>query len=119
MPENSGLAKHRPVRQSPFQRRCSLYEKIYAPSGGNASTEIGSSLLGQEINDGINRDDDAYFIATLYAETGENEKALDLLERAYARHDSELLQLKVDPRLDNLRSSPRFQDLLRRMNFPE
>jgi hypothetical protein len=42
-----------------------------------------------------------------------------LLERAYTRHDSELLQLKVDPRLDSLRSSPRFQDLLRRMNFPE
>jgi hypothetical protein len=42
-----------------------------------------------------------------------------LLERAYARHDSELLQLKVDPRMDGLRSTPRFQNLLRRMNFPE
>jgi hypothetical protein len=73
----------------------------------------------KEIKDGIDREDDAYFIATLYAETGENEKALDLLERAYTQHDSELLQLKVDPRMDNLRSNPHFQDLLRRMNFPE
>ena len=30
----------------------------------------------------------AYFIATLYAASGENEKALDLLERGYAQHDS-------------------------------
>lgn len=102
-----------------FKRRCSLYEKIYATSGGERFNRRWFQSARQEIKDGINRDDDAYSIATLYAETGENEKSLDLLERAYARHDSELLQLKVDPRLDNLRSNPRFQDLLRRMNFPE
>jgi tetratricopeptide (TPR) repeat protein len=101
-----------------FERRCSLYEKIYATSGGERFNRSWAQSARQEIQNGINRDDDAYAIATLYAETGENEKALDLLERAYARHDSELLQLKVDPRLDNLRSTPRFQALLRRMNFP-
>jgi predicted Zn-dependent protease len=74
----------------------------------------------REIKDAIDRDDDAYFIATLYATGGEPDEALELLERAYARHDrDDLPQLKVDPRLDNLRSNPRFQALLRRMNFPE
>jgi TolB-like protein/tetratricopeptide (TPR) repeat protein len=108
-----------PFTKAHFKRRCSLYEKIYATSGGERFNRSWFQSARQEIKDGINRDDDAYSIATLYAETGENEKALDLLERAYARHDSELLQLKVDPRLDSLRSGPRFQDLLRRMNFPE
>ena len=101
-----------------FKRRCSLYEKIYATSGGECFNRNWVQSAHQEINDGIYRDDDAYSIATLYAETGENEKALDLLERAYAQHDGELLQLKVDPRLDSIRSTPRFQALLRKMNFP-
>jgi TolB-like protein/tetratricopeptide (TPR) repeat protein len=107
-----------PFGKALFKRRCSLYEKIYATSGGERFNRNWFQSARQEIKDGINRDGDAYSIATLYAETGENEKALDLLERAYARHDSELLQLKVDPRMDSLRSSPRFQELLRRMNFP-
>ena len=102
-----------------FKRRCSIYEKMYATSGGERFNRGWFQSARQEIKDGINRDDDAYFIAALYAETGQSEKALDLLERAYAQHDSELLQLKVDPRMDNLRPNPHFQDLLRRMNFPE
>ena len=101
-----------------FKRRCSLYEKIYTTSSGERFNRNWVKSARQEIKESIYRDGDVYFIATLYAETGENEKALDLLERAYAKHDSELLQLKVDPRMDNLRSNPRFEALLRRMNFP-
>jgi TolB-like protein/Tfp pilus assembly protein PilF len=108
-----------PFAKALFKRRCSLYEKVYATSGVEHINRKWFESARQEIKDALNRDDDAYSIAALYAETGEDEKALDLLERAYAQHDSSLLELKVDPRIDNLRSSPRFQALLRRMNFPE
>jgi TolB-like protein/tetratricopeptide (TPR) repeat protein len=108
-----------PFAKALFKNRCSLYQKAYPTSGGEHINRRWFESARQEIKNAINRDDDAYSIATLYAASGEQGKALDLLERGYAQHDRKLLQLKVDPRLDNLRSSPRFQALLRRMNFPE
>ncbi len=41
------------------------------------------------------------------------------LERAYEEREPLLLAAKVNPRLDPLRSDPRFQDLLRGIGFPE
>jgi len=59
-----------------------------------------------------------YLIADIYVGLGEREEAFAWLERAFEAHDPPLVWLKVDPDLDPLRSAPRFQDLLRRMNFP-
>lgn len=49
---------------------------------------------------------------------GDTDKAFAWLDKAYAEHSFELRALKVDPIYDPLRSDPRYQDLLRRMNFP-
>jgi len=52
------------------------------------------------------------------AATGEIEKAIPLLEQAVKEgHQDALAYVKVDPRFDNLRSHPRFTELLRRMNL--
>jgi serine/threonine protein kinase/tetratricopeptide (TPR) repeat protein len=58
-----------------------------------------------------------YGIASIYACLGETDLALEWLEKAYADHDQTLVFIKVHPRLDPLRSDPRFEDLLRRMNL--
>jgi TolB-like protein/DNA-binding winged helix-turn-helix (wHTH) protein/Tfp pilus assembly protein PilF len=50
---------------------------------------------------------------------GERDQALASLEQGYKNRDQWMLYLKVDPHMDDLRSDPRFQDLLRRMNFPQ
>ena len=59
-----------------------------------------------------------YEFARVYAGLGDKDQAILWLQKAYAEHAVYLVWLKVDPKLDNLRDDPRFQDLLRRMNFP-
>jgi TolB-like protein/Tfp pilus assembly protein PilF/predicted Ser/Thr protein kinase len=54
----------------------------------------------------------------LYLALGEEQKALDWLEKSYQDHNPYLVFLNVSERYRPLRSDPRFQDLLRRMNFP-
>lgn len=50
---------------------------------------------------------------------GEQNRALDLLERAYQLHANWLISLKTDPVWDELRKESRFRELLARMKFPE
>ncbi len=57
-------------------------------------------------------------IAAFYAMVGEHDEALDWLERAFEVHDPGMPYIGM-PAFDPLRSDPRFQDLLRRMNLPE
>jgi len=57
--------------------------------------------------------------ATIYALLGETGLAVAVLEQAYEQRHYRLVYLKSDPWWDPLRDDPRFQDLVRRMNFPE
>lgn len=52
-----------------------------------------------------------------YNGAGDKEKVISLLQQAYAEHSNAVVELKVDPLYDPLRSDPRFQDLLRRLGF--
>jgi adenylate cyclase len=54
-------------------------------------------------------------VALVYAHLGEADSAFEWLDRAFEERSSFLLFLKVTPRLDPLRSDPRFALLLRRM----
>lgn len=57
-------------------------------------------------------------IGRLYLRLGENQQALEWYERAFAERDPQLVWLnRVTPE-HPLWDNPRFQDLLRRMNFP-
>jgi TolB-like protein/DNA-binding winged helix-turn-helix (wHTH) protein len=60
-----------------------------------------------------------FFFAEVYADSGDKEQALTWLERAYEEHDQWMVFVNSYPGLDRLRSEPRFEALLRRMNFPQ
>jgi eukaryotic-like serine/threonine-protein kinase len=62
---------------------------------------------------------DPYPLAIAYTALGDKDRAFERLEKMYELHGYSILQLKVDPYFDPLRSDPRFADLLRRMGLPQ
>jgi serine/threonine protein kinase/Tfp pilus assembly protein PilF len=58
-----------------------------------------------------------YNIALIYSALEQRNDALAWLERGYNDRDPRMVFLKIDTKLNNLRSDPRFQDLLRRVGF--
>ncbi len=57
-------------------------------------------------------------IAEAYAFRGQNDRAFDWLDKAYARKDAGLWCIKGDPLLRNLEGDPRYSAFLRKMNLP-
>jgi eukaryotic-like serine/threonine-protein kinase len=58
-------------------------------------------------------------IATVHLALGDRDATFALLERAVQTHTGGLVFLAVDPRYDPVRRDPRFQNLLRRIGFPD
>jgi serine/threonine-protein kinase len=62
----------------------------------------------------------SYTFAFVHIALGENDKAIDYLERDYREHaDYELALIKVDPMLDPLRGDPRFEALVSKVFAPK
>jgi tetratricopeptide (TPR) repeat protein len=60
-----------------------------------------------------------WVLASVYAEQGQREKAIEQLEQSVARHEAGLCFVKAMPRFRSIANEPRFKMLLRRMNLPE
>lgn len=89
---------------------------------GHAYAASGNRIEAQRILDELKKPSkqnyvSPYFAAIIYAGLGENDQALENLQKAYEHRMAELVLLKMEPRFDGLRSDPRFQDLLRRVKL--
>jgi tetratricopeptide (TPR) repeat protein len=58
-------------------------------------------------------------IAALYGNLGDKDKAFEWLERGFEDHDSQNWCIKVEPMFDDLRSDPRWTDLMKKMNLAD
>ena len=60
-----------------------------------------------------------YFRVLIHTALGEQDQAFEWLEKACEERSEWLVWLKVDPKLDSLRSDPRFASLVQRVGLPE
>ncbi len=58
-------------------------------------------------------------LSPIYSAMGENNKAMDFLEKAYEDHDYKLPMIKYRYYFQDLRSNSRYKALLKKMNLPE
>jgi TolB-like protein/DNA-binding winged helix-turn-helix (wHTH) protein len=57
--------------------------------------------------------------AELYAALRNTDQAMHYLEEGYREHTIELVRLQVNPAYDDMRTDPRFQDLVHRIGLPQ
>jgi Flp pilus assembly protein TadD len=58
-----------------------------------------------------------YDIAVVYAGLKDTDQTFKYLEMAYEDRSAWIIWLRIDPRFDQVRGDPRYQDLLRRMHL--
>jgi hypothetical protein len=58
-----------------------------------------------------------YYLALPYIGLGDKKKALDWLEKAVEDHSWPLPYIKVEPKMDVLRSEPRFEKIIQRLKL--
>jgi DNA-binding winged helix-turn-helix (wHTH) protein/TolB-like protein/Flp pilus assembly protein TadD len=86
----------------------------YAISGNaNKARKVLQDLKGRSEQQYV----PAYAIALVYAGLGENEQAINWLQKAYEDRSTSMVFLKLDPELGGLHSDPRFEQLSQRINF--
>jgi serine/threonine-protein kinase len=91
-----------------------LYGHALAVSGDAAGARTALAELQQLSH---SRYVSPIYFAMVHTGLGENQSALDLLDRAYNERTDRLVYLGVDPIADPLRSEPRFKELLHKIGI--
>ncbi|HET9355373.1 MAG TPA: TIR domain-containing protein [Sphingomicrobium sp.] len=89
-------------------------EALIAAKSGNRALAL-AKLAALQGRDGGSA---SFGSARIYAQLGDRNRAFEALDRAWTVRDSSLLDLKIDPYLDPLRSDPRFASHVKRLGLP-
>ena len=87
---------------------------VYGAAGKRAEAE---RILEDLKLQGKQRPGSGYLFALVYVGLGDTDKTFESLEQAYEERAEFLVYLNVDPRMQSLRSDPRFADLIRRIGL--
>jgi eukaryotic-like serine/threonine-protein kinase len=94
--------------------RETMLAAAYALAGETAKAEEVARQVELHLNEGHSL---GYDSAVLYAALNDHNKALDMLQYAFDKRESNLVWVNVDPLLISLRSEPRFHSLIAEMNL--
>jgi len=87
---------------------------MYAMAGNKNAAQ---KILKELKNASKQRYVSSYQIALIYSALLQKTQAFTWLKKAYEERSSDLILLKVDPRLDNLRPDPRFFELCKKIGL--
>jgi len=87
--------------------------QIYAASGLKSQ----AARMIKNIESGDLGANDIRGMALVYAALNENDMAFSWLERSYGKHEESLCNIRIDPKLDSLRSDPRYDLLVKKIGL--
>jgi predicted Zn-dependent protease len=90
--------------------------QVYAKAGWKAYLQ---ESLDQILRQPASRKFPPFVIATYYARLGKKDEAIEWLQRGYNERDFRMTMISVLWEFDNIRSDPRFVDLVRKIGLPE
>jgi len=89
---------------------------VYAKSG---DTRAALKVLAQLDESSKHTYVNSFEVALIYIALGRRDEALQWLEKAYRERSDLLVYINADPRLDSIRSDPRFVDLAHRVGLSQ
>ena len=102
------LLKHSPIVEADIGH-------LHAVSGSKTEAESVIAWLKKE---SARRHVNPFAIALIYVGLGRNDQGFEWLDTAFRERSDMLVYLRVDPRLDSIRSDPRFARLAGQVGVP-
>ncbi len=109
------FSKRSPEEIADYKQELAAVKEAYRKSGAKGFWQKSLEFEMQRYAKG--KGNSPFYVAEIYANLGDKDKALEWLSKAIDERDDNLEWIKVHPAFDDLRSDPRFQNLLRRINL--
>jgi TolB-like protein/DNA-binding winged helix-turn-helix (wHTH) protein len=112
-----GSLRHKGLFEDAVALRQSVVDPARARAIADTFTRAGFQALLRESGESFKKSGLLETAARCYAQSGDRDEAIALLEACARRRCTNLVSLNVEPDFDGLRDDPRFQELLRQIGL--